>query len=183
MHWRLDSTARKPHLQLSHPHCRGIQKSIETLIPVWEQEMLRTAAFDLCSAAFRFSATVAFSDELLRETDNPAVLPQPHEGPHYTLSDMRVNQEPSIAKWSRHIKGNDHHSLYEDPQLSTPPKSRVAHHALRQLHRLTLGYSRTPRSHRTRSRAQTIWAIRSHEQYDQQYVRFIRREICVPCRS
>jgi hypothetical protein len=49
-------------------------------MPVWEQAMLRTAAFDLCSAAFRFFATVAFSDELLREANIPAVLPNLMKG-------------------------------------------------------------------------------------------------------
>jgi hypothetical protein len=54
MHWILDSTACKRHLQLSHPQCRAIQKSIETLLPEDEKAMERTAAFDLYSAAFRF---------------------------------------------------------------------------------------------------------------------------------
>jgi hypothetical protein len=152
---------KKRHLQLSHPSCRTIPKSIETLRPVWEQAKSRTAAFAPDSDTFRFLAKVTYSNELIqRETviaanfvfssqtsllhytrcivesaraSTPFIHHESQASLH-TVTCMPVNQHISIVKWSHHISRNDHYSLCVTSQPCTRSKCRVALYAPQHLH-------------------------------------------------
>ena len=143
-------------MQLSHPSCRTIPKSIETLRPVWEQAKSRTAAFTPDSDTFRFLAKVTYSNELIqRETviaanlvfssqtsllrythyivesaraSTPSIHHESQSSLH-TVTCMPVNQHISIVKRSHHINRNNHYSLCVTGQPCTRSKCRVALYA------------------------------------------------------